>query len=120
MQKRTIILILLLVCINSFSQIEKGKYFICFDYCYYDYCHGRYVIEFMENDTCKVIWSDDVSYRTFSGFYHLNDTSITFEPFEKSDLLNKIELKFRNGSYWYEYKCDDNQVKIRPLRKMKK
>lgn len=99
---------------SSYSQIGKGKYQVCLDYCYFP-CHGRYIFNFMENDSCEVIWVDDVSYETSKGFYHIMDSMIIFEPKIRPDSI-QISLLFdwagkgTNQSYLEFQQNDDENV----------
>jgi len=90
MKRFSIILTLLLFWTICYSQIEKGRYQICLDYCYFDPCHGQYIIDFMDNDSCKIGWFDDVSHEISRGLYHINDSTITFEPIIKNDSIQMI------------------------------
>lgn len=97
-------LVLFLFVSNSYSQLELGKYQICFDYCHYDYCHGRYVIELADSFNCSVDWIDDYTFESEKGLYQILDSSILFKPRTppekiKVSLIYDRDAKHRKQSY---------------------
>lgn len=113
MKTITTILTLILTFEFAYSQIEKGKYQVCLDLCYYDYCHARLSFDFKDNDTCEIKYEDDVTIEISQGFYQVNDSMITFIPKirpESIQISYKYERKGNglNQSY-LEYQQKDNE-----------
>ncbi len=121
MKTQATLLILFLTWTLSFSQIEYGKYRVCLDLCYYDYCHGRLTFDFMDNDSCEIKYEDDVTVEIAQGYYHINDSMITFKPKVRPDSI-QISYKYdrrgngKNQSYLeYQQKHNENVIWVLEL-----
>ena len=90
--KKLIIILLTstLTSLNLYSQLEKGKYYVCLDYCYFP-CHGQYYFDFKNDNNCSITWADDVSFEKSDGYYYVNDSSILLKPKIAQDSI-KISL----------------------------
>ena len=99
---------------ETYSQLEYGKYFVCLDYCYFP-CHGKYFFDFKPDNKCSVTWVDDVSYEVSEGYYYANDSAIIFEPKIRPDTI-KISLVYdeigncKNCSYLEKQQKDGENV----------
>ena len=81
-----ILLSFTLLSLNTYSQLEKGKYYVCLDYCYFP-CHGRYFFNFKDDNKCSITWSDDVSFEQSEGYYYIKNSAIVLEPKIRPDSI---------------------------------
>ena len=75
-----------LLSLNTYSQLEKGKYYVCLDYCYFP-CHGKYFFNFRDDNKCSITWSDDVSFEQSEGYYYIKNSAIVLEPKIRPDSI---------------------------------
>ena len=90
--KKLLFILLTMTSLNLYSQLEKGTYYVCLDYCYFP-CHGQYYFNFMDENECKITWIDDVSFEKSDGYYYVNDSSISLKPKSEYDSI-KISLVY--------------------------
>jgi hypothetical protein len=110
-----LLLSLLIISTDLYSQDMRGKYIVCTDYCYFDPCHGSFVFEFLDEINCTMTWRDDVSHERSKGYYFITDSSINFAPEIRPDSV-RISYSFdergnnNNGYNEYKQKDDENVV----------
>lgn len=109
-----IVLYFTLISLNTFSQLEKGKYYVCLDYCYFP-CHGKYFFHFKDDNKCSITWEDDVSFEKSEGYYYIKDSVILLEPKIRPDSI-KISYIYdeigncKNCSYLEKQQKDGENV----------
>ena len=90
--KKLLLILLTLTSLNLYSQLEKGTYYVCLDYCYFP-CHGQYYFNFQNDNKCTITWADDVTFEKSDGYYYVNDSSISLKSKSEYDSI-KISLVY--------------------------
>ena len=109
--KRLILIIAVVVPLLSYSQIDTGKYRLCFEMHWK--CHTAIILDLNEDSTYKFRLEDDVSAEETDGNWEMNDSLIFLYPETIPDSIqtNIFETKLSNTAKNYWWKLSDKTHK---------